>query len=138
MTDWIETSEAKAQNLSGFDTYLASHLIYKDEENLSWLCANLRIEAYKFFSDTITFNNFLEIKKNAIEFQKFIKSGGLITDPFAPKISPMRWRMMDHIRLENFKISTGLELLIKAIMAGEKLVIHEIDRTAQHAEQLRK
>lgn len=133
----ITREEAEKLKVTGWDVFQRSHLMYMAGINRQAGGAELNLEAFKAFTDTILITKSDEIIRESQQQEYFIASGkrlGVDDYPW-PKAQLEFGRFRNY---EYLKIGCGFELSLKANLLKRGIVIHEIDRTDPRYQKLAK
>lgn len=125
-TNPIPTVEARRLGLPGHDTYLYSHLLYKDALHRDYGVVRLNMEALKAFSDTMLVSRRESLADHRAIIAKWLQKGGFAAGLEYPEHSDTA-RAIEYANYENVKIATGFELHLKARLLERDFVLHLIE-----------
>jgi len=121
----ISEQEAREQNLPGGDSFLWSQLAYKDSLHRDSFVVNLLSEAYKAFMLSASISEYdLILKEQEIETNEIRVNFPSTTLPI--HLTPFHLWRYDNINLENFLISTGFEISIRARLLSTDHLVQEV------------
>ena len=118
----ITETQARQQNLSGFDVFKQTHLCYKDDLNRDAFVVRLNFEAYKIFLSSILIGQYPTLKEEQQKRKAEFESGFINS-----VISPIEFYRMEYVNLENFYIATGFELHFKSTLLQNNFVVNIFD-----------
>lgn len=122
----ISTIDAKAQGLAGHDVYRFSHLIYHSDINRDCLgILHLSREAFKAFNDSVFIGERHAVAAESVLDQQWIARGGFDIEP--PPHAPTIFKTLKFLELDNLKIASGFELILKSILIENDFIVQDIE-----------
>lgn len=122
----IPEEKARKLKLRGSDTFLRSHLAYKDETNCISYSAFLHCESYTAFRKSIMVSHAKEIEAESKQGQ--LAAGYWVKTDITPHLEqPFKMQALREYYLENLLIGSAFELYFKAILVEKGVVVHVID-----------